>query len=59
MIQYADLVAHSARRYFEHGDPIFFDVIKNSFDGVGGQLQGLIHRVPAGEECICHSCRNR
>lgn len=59
LIQYADLVAHSARRYFEEGDATFFNVIKHSFDSQGGQILGLIHRVPNGEQCGCHSCMHR
>lgn len=56
LIQYADLVAHSSRRYFEHGDAAFFDVIRNAFDSVGGERLGLIHRIPAGDQCGCISC---
>ncbi len=58
MIQYADLVAHASRRYFELGDPTYFDPIRTSFDSVGGQIHGLIHRVPGGERCDCFSCVN-
>lgn len=56
LIQYADLVAHSSRRYFEEGDATFFDVIKNAFDSQGGVRHGLVHRIPAGEQCGCINC---
>ncbi|TCQ02571.1 uncharacterized protein DUF3800 [Sphingomonas sp. PP-CC-3A-396] len=56
LIQCADLVAHSARRYFELGDATYFDVIRNSFDSQGGIRYGLVHRVPAGEQCGCINC---
>lgn len=56
MIQYADLIAYSARRYFELGDDELFNIIRDSFDSLGGQRVGLIHRVPAGEQCGCVNC---
>lgn len=59
MIQYADLVAYAVRRYFEKGDPFFFDVIKPRLDSFGGTLHGLVHRVPTGLACSCLSCRQR
>lgn len=59
LIQYADLVAHASRRYFELGDSTFFDVIKNSFDSFGGQRVGLVHRIPQGEQCVCLNCMGR
>ena len=59
LIQYADLVAHACRRYFETWDDTYFNIIRKSFDSVGGQLHGLIHRVPPGERCACYSCVHR
>lgn len=59
LIQYADLVAYAARRYFEHGEDELFNIIRNSFDSQGGQRHGLIHRVPAGERCGCLNCAPR
>lgn len=59
LIQYADLVAHASRRYFELGDSTYFDVIKNSFDSVGGERLGLVHRIPSGEKCGCFCCFGR
>lgn len=56
LIQCADLIAHSARRYFELGDSTYFDIIKNCFDSLGGVRVGLVHRVPAGEQCGCINC---
>lgn len=61
MIQYADLVAYSLRRYYEYGDAKMFDLIKHRFDAVGGVVHGLHHRVPSQDigNCNCHSCRQR
>lgn len=47
MIQYADLIAHATRRYYENGDSTFFDIIAPKFDAVGGVVHGLcIIRLP-------------
>lgn len=56
LIQYADLVAYSSRRYFEYGDDELFNIIRNSFDSLGGQRHGLIHRIPPEERCGCINC---
>lgn len=57
MIQFADLIAHSLRRYFEHGEPAYFDSISGKFDTEGGVLHGLVHRIPDNFDCNCHACR--
>jgi hypothetical protein len=59
MIQYADLVAHALRRYYDRGDSQFFDIISHRFDAVGGIVHGLSHYVPNGEPCNCMACRQR
>lgn len=56
LIQYADLVAHAVRRYYEGGDATYFDVIRHSFDAEGGVLHGLLHVIPTGEKCVCPPC---
>ncbi len=59
MIQFADLIAHAIRRYYENGDASFFDVFSTSFDAVGGVTHGLVHYTPSGSECNCLACRQR
>jgi hypothetical protein len=59
MIQLADLVAHSLRHYYEHGDARLFDLISGKFDAVGGIVHGLKHIRPPDEHCNCFSCRRR
>ncbi|MEK6542744.1 MAG: DUF3800 domain-containing protein [Pseudomonadota bacterium] len=59
MIQFADLIAHALRLYFEIGDDTYFDIIKDRFDHVGGQVHGLMHRRPVSESCACFYCRQR
>jgi hypothetical protein len=41
LIQLADLVAFSMFRHFEHGDPKYYDVIKDCFDTDGGVHHGF------------------
>lgn len=57
MIQYADLVAHAVRRYYERGDSALFDRLSPRFDRVGGVLHGLVHYTPQGAACACFACR--
>jgi hypothetical protein len=57
LIQYADLVAHAVRRYYEYGDATYFDLFKNKFDAVGGVVHGLVHYKPQALQCNCHCCR--
>lgn len=59
MIQYADLVAHTVRQYFEHGESKYFDIIADKFDAVGGVIHGLVHYAPADAQCNCLVCRQR
>lgn len=59
LIQYADLVAHSFRRYIELGDSERFDIIRHAFDSEGGVVHGLHHQIPAGEICPCWPCQCR
>ena len=59
MIQFADLIAHAIRRYYENGDATFFDVFSSKFDAVGGVVHGLVHYTPAGASCNCLACRQR
>lgn len=51
LIQLADLVAFAIFRKFEHGDPKYWDVIKDRFDSEGGVQHGFLlcdatHPVP-------------
>jgi hypothetical protein len=59
LIQYADLVAHAVRRYYENGDATYFDIIADKFDAEGGVCHGLVHYTPAGSPCNCLPCRQR
>jgi hypothetical protein len=59
MIQYADLVAHATRRYYENGESTYFDIFSRRFDAEGGVLHGLTHYTPAGLVCNCFSSRQR
>jgi Protein of unknown function (DUF3800) len=59
MIQYADMVAHAIRRYYERGESTLFDVFAPRIDMVGGVIHGLIHYTPQGASCNCISCRQR
>ena len=59
MIQFADLVAHAVRRYYEKGDNTLFDIIANKFDSVGGVVHGLYHHAPQGSTCVCPSCAQK
>jgi len=58
-VQFADLVSYSLWQRFEHGDSAFFDVIRNSFDGEGGVVHGLLHKALPGTACDCPYCRTR
>ncbi len=57
LIQYADMVAHSVRRYYESGDSQFFDLIRHRFDSEGGVIHGLTHFAPPDDGCNCFVCR--
>lgn len=59
MIQYADMIAHAVRRYYENGDATYFNLLSGRFDAVGGVIHGLTHYTPAGSGCNCLSCRQR
>jgi hypothetical protein len=59
MIQYADMIAHAVRRYYENGDAQYFDIISHRFDAVGGVIHGLVHYAPTGQPCNCLVCRQR
>ena len=59
LIQFADLIAHALRRYYDAGDDELFDIIKHRFDAQGGVVHGLMHHKPAEEACGCHYCRQR
>jgi hypothetical protein len=59
MIQYADMVAHALRRYYEKGDSAYFDVIAPRFDSEGGVIHGLTHVIPQEATCNCACCRQR
>ena len=48
MIQFADLIAHAVRRYYENGDARYFDCIAGKFDAEGGVVHGLVHYTPRG-----------
>jgi len=41
LIQLADLVAYALFRFYEHGDAMFYDIIKDCFDFEGGVKHGL------------------
>jgi hypothetical protein len=59
MIQFADLVAHGMRHYFEHGNSRYFDRIAHKFDPEGGVTHGLVHITPRDSPCNCFSCRQK
>ena len=59
MIQFADLIAHAIRRYYENGDAVFFDNFSHKFDSQGGVIHGLIHYTPPGSGCNCIICRQK
>jgi Protein of unknown function (DUF3800) len=59
LIQFADLIAHAVRRYYDAGDDSLFNIIKDRFDSEGGVVHGLIHHKPQEEACGCHYCRQR
>jgi hypothetical protein len=59
MIQYADMIAHAVRRYYENGDSTYFNLISRRFDSEGGVIHGLTHFTPAGSGCNCVCCRQR
>jgi hypothetical protein len=59
MIQYADMIAHSVRKYYEFGDARYFDIFKARFDTEGGVIHGLTHWKPEGALCGCAPCRQR
>lgn len=59
LVQYADLVAHTFRRYIELGDASRFETIKHAFDSEGGIVHGIYHQIPAGERCGCWPCNCR
>lgn len=59
LIQFADLVAYSLGRYYEHGDDEFSSIIKHKFDSEGGVIHGLTHFTPQDQACSCYSCRQR
>lgn len=59
MIQYADLIAHALRRYYENGESAYFDIISHRFDAEGGVIHGLVHYTPQGVACNCLSCKQR
>lgn len=56
-IQFADLIAHATRRYYENGDAALFDVFSRRFDATGGAVHGLVHYAPTGSRCDCPACR--
>lgn len=59
LIQFADLVAHAIRRYYEKGDQTLFNIIAPKFDTVGGVIHGLMHFAPTTTKCGCPHCRQR
>lgn len=59
MIQFADLVAYSVRRYVQQGNSDLFDIYSSRIDSEGGQLHGMIHSTPQGQDCNCFSCKHR
>lgn len=59
LIQCADLIAYSIRRYIEKGDSSFFDVVSHKFHSEGGVLHGLVHYTPPASFCSCMACRQR
>ncbi len=56
MVQFADLTAYAMRRYFEHGDATYIDIVKHRFDSEGGLIHGLTHYAPESG-CNCYACR--
>ena len=57
LIQFADLVAHAVRRYYDRNEPEFFEQIQSRFDGEGGVIHGLIHMT--NSSCDCPYCLQR
>lgn len=59
MIQYADMIAHALRRYFQQGDDRYFRLIDRVFDSEGGVTHGLVHFAPPEGGCNCIACRQK
>jgi hypothetical protein len=59
LIQFADLVAYALRRYYEHGDATWLDLLRPRFDSEGGVIHGLTHYTPENSRCNCLICRQR
>ena len=59
MIQYADMIAHAVRRYYEKGESKYFDIIAPRFDSEGGVIHGMTHYTPVDAGCNCLVCRQR
>ena len=59
LIQYADLIAHAVRRYYERNDPNLFNIVSHKFDSFGGVIHGLYHCKPATTQCECPACAQR
>lgn len=56
LIQLADMIAYSLRRYVEFGEAELFDIIRAKFDAEGGVKYGLYHHVPSDQKCPCFCC---
>jgi hypothetical protein len=59
LVQFADLIAYSIRRYYVNGDARFFDVFRERIDSEGGVIHGLVHYIPKGIDCPCVACASR
>ncbi len=59
LIQYADLIAYAMRRYYEHHEAAYFDIISPRFDADGGVIHGLVHYTQQQSGCRCPSCLQR
>lgn len=45
LIQLADLIAFALFRRYQHGDGMFFDIIRDCFDSEGGVVHGLYEKL--------------
>ncbi len=57
MIQVADLISYTIRRFFDNNERAWFDLIYPRVDRVKGQIVGGRHFTP-GEICNCIVCRD-
>jgi len=59
MLQWADFVAYSVFRRYQHSDSALLDKIIGKFSHSGGVLHGLVHLIANYQECYCPACVTR